>query len=147
MSAQAMAPDAAQELIDAMTELAAVLLRESELLRRMRVSETAALKPEKERLVERYATLSLALRRDPQVVKRLPAARRATLAAAAKRFAEITQANQNAVKGAHDANEILFRTVAQVLGASDPTPYGRAGRATTPRPGAGVRPVSLNARL
>jgi hypothetical protein len=141
--------DIAQELIDAMAALAAVLLRESDLLRRMKVSETAALKPSKEALTERYAALALAVRRDPQALTRLAPARRAALAAVAKGFAEVAQANERAVKGAQDANEMLFRTIAQALGAADGSaqPYTRGGKAPAMRSSAGTRPVSLNARL
>ena len=149
MNPHAKRPDCAQDLIEAMTALAAVLQRESDLLRGMRVAATAALKAEKERLAESYTTLALALRRDPLALRRLAPARRAALAAVARGFAAVAQANQRAVKGAQDANEKLFRTIAQVLGAADAAarPYSRAGEAPTQRPGTAARPVSLNARL
>ena len=145
----AQSKDIAQELIDAMASLAAVLLRESELLRRMKVSETAALKPNKEALTERYATLALAVRRDPQALDRLAPARRKALASVAKGFAEVAQANERAVKGARDANEMLFRSIAQALGATDSAAqsYTRGGKTPATRSSASTRPVSLNARL
>ncbi len=137
------------QLADVAEQLAAVMQRETEVLRTMRPQENHGLHKHKETLAAAYRQLATKLREEPSQADGLGQATRSRLRHASQRLETASAQNAVALQAAMHANHRLGETIAAAvrneLGTNQT--YGRDGRIGRPAKSARGAPISFNRSL
>jgi len=99
------------ELVTVLDRLDTVMTQETELLRRVKVSEAAPLAAEKQRLAEVYSQLHQQMVEDPTPLAILSESQRQGLREMMARFRKTAEANERAVKSCKTVSERVIQTV------------------------------------
>lgn len=140
------APSRIALLIDVTRKLGALIASETELLRRRRPREIAALQPEKDRLSQIYDKEMRVLRQNPALAAAFPAAEKALLRSVIERFGTVLDEHHRALMVAKTVTERLVRAVSEEVSSRSGVVHGYSKYATATVPAAGsrrARPVSL----
>lgn len=133
-------------LVDVTRKLGALIASETELLRRRRPRELAALQPEKDRLSKIYDNEMRLLRQNPAVAAAAPPADKEQLRSVIGWFGKILEDHHRALMVAKTVTERLVKAVSEEVSSRTGVVagYSKYATATTPAPGARrARPVSL----
>lgn len=119
------------ELLSLTESLTEAMEAETDALRSMDMARFGELSERKVGLANHYATLLWHMRKSPDSLRRLDPQDRAVLRAATERMQTAGHDNEVAVRGAHQASQILMNAIAKAAQASRPsaTTYGANGRA------------------
>ncbi len=99
------------ELVTVLDRLDTVMTQETELLRRVKVSESAPFALEKQRLAEVYSQLHQQMVEDPSPLAILNDSQRQGLREVLARFKKTTEENERAVKACKTVSERVIQTV------------------------------------
>ena len=99
------------ELVVVLERLETVMSQETELLRRVKVTESAPFAQEKQRLAEVYSQLHQQMVEDPTPLSILNESQRQGLREMLARFKKTTEENERAVKACKTVNERVIQTV------------------------------------
>ena len=99
------------DLVTVLERLETVMAQETELLRRVRISESAPFALEKQRLSEVYAQMHQQLVEDPSPLSILNDSQRQGLRDMLAHFRKTTDANERAVKACKTVSERVIQTV------------------------------------
>jgi len=126
-------PVAASELLSLTESLTTALQDETNALRRMDMPRFQELSERKVGLANHYATLMWQMRKSPDALQRLPAPERESLRTATEAMRHASHDNETAVRGAHEASQILMNAIAKAAQSRRPNAgtYGANGRAGT----------------
>lgn len=119
------------ELISLTESLTDALREETDALRHMDMTRFQELSERKVGLANSYATLMWRLRKAPDSLTALSAPDRDSLRLATERMRHASHDNETAVRGAHEASQILMNAVARAAQSRRPNAgtYGANGRA------------------
>ena len=99
------------ELVVVLERLETVMSQETELLRRVKVTESAPFAQEKQRLAEVYSQLHQQMVEDPTPLSILNESQRQGLREMLARFKKTTEENERAVKACKTVSERVIQTV------------------------------------
>jgi flagellar biosynthesis/type III secretory pathway chaperone len=99
------------ELVTVLERLDTVMVQETELLRRVKVSDSAPFAQEKARLAEVYSQLHQQMVEDPTPLSILTESQRQGLREMLARFRKTTEDNERAVKSCKTVSERVIQTV------------------------------------
>jgi len=99
------------ELVVVLERLETVMSQETELLRRVKVTESAPFAQEKQRLAEVYSQLHQQMVEDPTPFSILNDSQRQGLREMMARFKKVTEENERAVKACKTVSERVIQTV------------------------------------
>ncbi len=99
------------ELVVVLERLQTVMSQETELLRRVKVTESAPFAQEKQRLAEVYSQLHQQMVEDPTPLSILNESQRQGLREILARFKKTTEENERAVKACKTVSERVIQTV------------------------------------
>lgn len=103
------------DLVTVLERLETVMSQETELLRRVRISESAPFALEKQRLAEVYAEMHQQLVEDPSPLSILTESQRQGLRDMLAHFRKTTEANERAVKACKTVSERVIQTVVEAV--------------------------------
>ncbi len=103
------------ELVTVLERLETVMAQETELLRRVRISESAPLATEKQRLAEVYSNLHQQMVEDPTPLSILNESQRQGLRDMLGHFRKTAEANERAVKACKTVSERVIQTVVDAV--------------------------------
>ena len=149
--AETLAPvELVDRLLGLTSDLAAVIRKETELLRDRAQAEIAALQPEKARLANEYAMDVLAVRGHRNLLDRAPAERVSRLKASMAELDKALVLNGEALAAAKSVSEGLIRMVANAMSerTAPSLGYGPNAAASARRSGgtAGAGSLTLDSR-
>jgi flagellar biosynthesis/type III secretory pathway chaperone len=99
------------ELVTVLERLETVMAQETELLRRVKISESAPFAAEKQRLAEVYSHLHQQMVEDPAPLSILNESQRQGLRDMLAHFRKTAEANERAVKACKTVSERVIQTV------------------------------------
>ena len=138
----------ANELIEVTQSLTAVIDRESELLKDLRVKEIGLLQQEKDSLAGLYEVRMREIMQEPNLLKTVDPTVRLQLRAASETFESSAQRNANALRAAMEMNTRMVNAIANVASGQEVQPSGYAANGAAPgyiaQRGMTVRPMTLN---
>lgn len=131
------------ELTHQAARLAALMIREVEVLRSPTPSQVAAMQEEKATLADAFVALFQQVRAERRVLDAAPAAERAALKAAFLELKEASEKNLRALRVAKTFNERLMKAVSDAVidQRSRLSPYSAGGAAPASRD---AQPLALN---
>jgi hypothetical protein len=137
----------AEEMVDVMSKLLAVVERETELVRAGKVREAMRLEEQKTELTRRYVTAVETLRMAQKHLAQVAPELLATLKRHHDTFRAMLQINLTVLATAHAVSEGIVRGVnAEVQRKNMPNAYTAAGQRAAPSPRQ-VRPLAVSRTL
>lgn len=118
------------DLLNLTESLAAAMEAETDALRSMEMDRFNELSARKIALANSYATMLWKMQKTPAILTSLPRHEKEILRRATECMQIATQDNENAVRGAHEASQILMNAIAKAAQDRRPTAttYGANGR-------------------
>ncbi|MFC3229443.1 hypothetical protein ACFOGJ_19505 [Marinibaculum pumilum] len=118
------------DLLSLTEDLTQAMEAETDALRSMDMDRFGELSARKIGLANNYATLLWKMQKNPDALSGLPGREKDALRQATERMKVATQDNENAVRGAHEASQILMNAIAKAAQDRRPaaTTYGANGR-------------------
>jgi hypothetical protein len=141
----------ANELIDVTESLTAVIERESDLLKELRVKEIGALQQEKTSLSGLYEIRIREAVQEPELFKAVDPGTRSRLRIASEAFERYARRNANALRAALEMNTRMVNTIAKLATRQQVQPSGYGADGSRPRVARkqahSVMPMTLNQQL
>jgi phage-related minor tail protein len=134
-----------ETLVSVTSRLVVLMNQEVALLRAMRVSEIAALQPEKQELTVLYEEAVRTLSAEPELLEAMEPAMRSELAEMAVRFDEAVSANTRALDAVKTSHDQLLQAIVDAVSESRSRQktYTAQGSLESPRKGRGTSTLSL----
>ena len=123
----------ANELIDVTESLTAVIERESDLLKELRVKEIGALQQEKSSLSGLYELRIREAMQQPEIFKAVDPHTRLRLRVASEAFERSARRNANALRAAMEMNTRMVNTIAKLATRQQVQPSGYSPNGAAPR--------------
>ena len=141
----------ANELIDVTESLTAVIERESNLLKELRIKEIGALQQEKTSLSGLYELRIREAVQQPDMFKTVDPQTRSRLQIASDAFERSARRNANALRAAMEMNTRMVNTIAKLATRQQVQPAGYSANGAAPkfarRQAHTVMPMTLNQQL
>lgn len=140
-------PAAIESFIRIAGRLTAIMEQEIEFLRRMEITEIAALQEEKNALVMAYEDGIRQFAADPETLNALQPALKAELDAIATRFDEVVKQNSQALETVRNSHQRLLKAIVDAVAQTRARHAGYSETGGTPQPSGGTRARRLSLTL